>query len=420
MKTVFLGLFEVCGQYSALESGFKENGWNTIRVDLTDNHFAYRQTQDGGILFRLWELFWRLKSKEPRISLNKIIYKLICESLAFLCVVSICLRCDAVIFGYATKFFKGNWEFYLYKLFKVKTIFIFHGTDARPPYLSAKYRDISDSSLCEMASISLTNIQKIESHADYLVSSPTISQFFAKPYIHSHALGMMFDSEEMISVTKSKSENKFVRKIPRVVHCPSDPKIKGSVEIRAAVAKLKSEGVKFEYIEILNVAHKEVLEKLRDADLLIDCMNSDGPIGNIGMEAGFFSVPSLVSGNASDIFSMMPVKKHLPPSIYVEPENFYDELKRLINDHEYRQIAGDRIRTYIDTYISNAKIAKRYEQLITDDADEDWYLVPAMFSYCHGSLPYGEGIENMCRLSNKYSFESLQLDERFQTHIDNV
>ena len=99
MKTVFLGLFEVCGQYSALESGFKENGWNTIRVDLTDNNFAYRQTQNTGKIFSLWEFYWRLKSKEPRISLNKIIYKLICESLAFLCVVSICLWHDAPATG---------------------------------------------------------------------------------------------------------------------------------------------------------------------------------------------------------------------------------------------------------------------------------------------------------------------------------
>jgi hypothetical protein len=330
------------------------------------------------------------------------------------------LRCDAVILGYATKFFKGNWEFYLYKLFKVKTIFLFHGSDARPPYLAAKYRDISDSSLCEMASISLANIQKIESHADYMVSAPTISQFFAKPYIHAHALGMIFDSEEMVSVAKSKAENKIVRKIPRVVHCPSDPKIKGSAEIRAAVANLKSEGINFEYIEILNVAHKEVLERLRDADLLIDCMNSDGPLGTIGMEAGFFGVPSLVSGNASDIFSIPLVKKYLPPSIYVAPENFSDELKKLINDHEYRQKAGARISTYIHSYLSNAQIAKRYEKLISDDVDADWYLDPAMFSYCHGSLPCGEGIENMRRLSDKYAFESLRLDERFRTHIDHT
>ena len=127
-------------------------------------------------------------------------------------------------------------------------------------------------------------------------------------------------------------------------------------------------------------------------------------------------MPVLVSGNAGDIFSSESVK-HIPPSIYVEPAEFKEKLRELITNEEYRHIEGSRMYDYCHNFLSNDRIAARYEKLIFGAVDSSWYLDPNDFSYCHGSLPSGEGLETMSRLSEKYSFESLGLDERFRALV---
>ena len=415
---IFLGLYEVCGQYSGLEDDLNDLGWPTIRVDLTDNQFEYKKTDNLSKSFFLWQTIWKLKSKERNISLKKVFYKLICESLALICVLQICFTCKAAVFGYGDKFFKGSWEFFLYKIFNVKTIFLFHGSDSRPPYLSAKFDGVSDRELNDMTAKLVNKIQKIERFSNYIICAPTISQFLSKPYLHSYAVGTHFDVSE-IDVSESSHLKQFVdRKTVRVVHCPSNPEIKKTAEIREVISSLKNEGLDFEYIEINNASHKKILDTLKDADLLIDCFNSDSPIGVVGLEAGVFGVPSIVSGNADDIFSNFAVKKHLPPSIYVEPAIFKEELRKLITNQAYRQSEGKKIYNYLHDYILKGHVAKRYEQLFLDDANPEWFLDPKLFSYCHGSLPLGVGLENMQRLSDKYSFEALGLDNRFQKYLN--
>ena len=61
-KTVFLGLFEVCGQYSALEKGLEKIGWNVIRVDVSDTLFEFDKPTAKHRLFAAWQIIWLLKS----------------------------------------------------------------------------------------------------------------------------------------------------------------------------------------------------------------------------------------------------------------------------------------------------------------------------------------------------------------------
>jgi hypothetical protein len=415
-KTVFLGLFEVCGQYSALEKGLEKIGWNTIRVDVSDTLFEFAKPTAKNRLFAAWEMIWRLKSKEPKISIKKVIYKLVCETLAFFCVLYICLNCKAAIFGYGSKFFKGSWEFYLYKIFNVKTLFLFHGSDSEPPYLNVKFKDVDDDILVDMTQDFVRKLRQIEMHSDYTITAPTISQFLVKPFVNAHALGMQFDASAIDPVDCSVSSGHDDKRVC-VAYCPSAPKLKGADEIRAVVNALKSEGLVFEYIETFGEeTHENILKIISKVDLVIDAMNSNAPIGIVGLEAGFFGVPALVSGNAGDIFSAESVK-HMPPSIYVGPDEFKEKLRELIMNEEYRRLEGSKAYDYCRNFLSNDSIAARYEKLIFGAVDSSWYLDPNDFSYCHGSLPSGEGLETMSRLANKYTFEALGLDERFRALV---
>lgn len=69
-----------------------------------------------------------------------------------------------------------------------------------------------------------------------------------------------------------------------VLHAPSSPVIKGTQLVRAAVAKLQSEGFDFEYVELSGVAHEEVTAQLQRAHIVLNQFYAYVP-GVFGVEA---------------------------------------------------------------------------------------------------------------------------------------
>lgn len=69
-----------------------------------------------------------------------------------------------------------------------------------------------------------------------------------------------------------------------VVHAPSSPIIKGTQVVRAAVQRLKAEGYDFEYRELVDVPHAEVIASLREAHVVLNEFYAFVP-GVFGVEA---------------------------------------------------------------------------------------------------------------------------------------
>ena len=58
--------------------------------------------------------------------------------------------------------------------------------------------------------------------------------------------------------------------LPVVVHCPSNPALKGTAVIEQAVAALKRDGQEFVYRRVTGCSHEETLAAMRGADIVID------------------------------------------------------------------------------------------------------------------------------------------------------
>lgn len=72
---------------------------------------------------------------------------------------------------------------------------------------------------------------------------------------------------------------------PRVIlHAPSSPIIKGTQVVRAAIARLRSEGYEFDYRELQGVPHEEVLRQLGEAHIVLNEFFAFVP-GVFGVEA---------------------------------------------------------------------------------------------------------------------------------------
>ena len=84
--------------------------------------------------------------------------------------------------------------------------------------------------------------------------------------------------------------------IPVVVHCPSDPALKGTDMIEQAVEWLKrQEGQEFVYRRVSGCSHEETLAAMRAADIVIDQAQFPGLYCMVSIEAMALGRPVLAS-----------------------------------------------------------------------------------------------------------------------------
>lgn len=151
------------------------------------------------------------------------------------------------------------------------------------------------------------------------------------------------------------------KKIPLIVHVPSDKRIKGTEYVVKAINKLKEEyNFKFKLVHGLN--HKEAKNIYKKADIIIDQLL-------IGAH-GVFSVEAMAMGKPVICYIREDLKNKYPkelPIISANPDTIYNVLKVLIEDAKLRHELGEKGRAYVEKYHDARKIAgeliKVYESL---------------------------------------------------------
>ncbi|WP_345882552.1 hypothetical protein [Shewanella algae] len=147
-----------------------------------------------------------------------------------------------------------------------------------------------------------------------------------------------------------------------VLHGPSSPLIKGTPLVRAAVKKLKEEGYRFNYLELINVPHVKVIDSLKNAHVVLNEFYAFVP-GVFGLEAMACKCALLTSGTRS-IEGSLP--EGADSAWLVTPYwNIYENLKFILDnpvemkrqaqrgfEWSYRNylssISSKKMRDYID------------------------------------------------------------------------
>lgn len=249
---------------------------------------------------------------------------------------------------------------------KKKIIRFFTGSDIRSPKLSiefakkhhielmASYFDlISPKYLTDDYENYLQNLVRVSEKYCDIIFNAAVDQisYFSKPTMPF----LYFYPDERFCRNPEKFEN--ISKI-KVVHASSSPIIKGTQLVRAAVAKLKSENVDFEYIELIGVSNDVVLQELRSAHIVLNEFYALVP--------GLFGVEAMASYCALVTSADENYEKDLPQgsnNAWFVTRNYqvYDHLKILINDHEL-------IKTYAEEgfkwAINNAAISATGKKLL--------------------------------------------------------
>ena len=227
-----------------------------------------------------------------------------------------------------------------------KLIFIFVGSDVRHFNAFKMQYDVSNwnfpkSWTEETAHQKLQYIQRAEKYGDLIYSVPDQAGLQTKPYYHLQI---------PIEVEKIKFTNKR-RKIPRVLHLPSDPWKKGTDIIERVIAELKKEGLEFDFITRRDLSNKETLTLLQDIDIVVDEIVFHGP-GVLAFEAmaSGCAVATKYLSDSSECFR--------PPIVNIDASNIKEKLRALFSDYEFQQDLIVKGRKYVEENNDSSVVVK--------------------------------------------------------------
>lgn len=115
----------------------------------------------------------------------------------------------------------------------------------------------------------------------------------------------------------------------RIIHAPSNHKVKGTQFVRAAIDRLRADGRQFEYIELINVSNEEVLEALSHGHIALNQFFAFTP-GVFGIEAMAHGCVMLCSADRT-------IEPELPEGaneawVVTRGDQLYTNLKRLLDN----------------------------------------------------------------------------------------
>lgn len=291
---------------------------------------------------------------------------------------------DVIHWQYSTRlrdanYKSGNYDFDLLKLLKKPSIAQFHGSDFRDneywatvtPWWPESYGEENLKRFQKIAK----DTQKNFADADFIFALGHGLYPFVKPENRSRAIVMerAIELRHYVEIKPYKQSGKVT-----IVHGPSNPSVKGTKYILAAVENLKKE-FDFDFILVENCEHDEVLDALEKADIVIDQL--------IAGDYGLFAVEGMNAG-AAVVANVVPMLREVyPPDLPViqaDPNTIEGVLRRLLSHPEEVILQGSKGPEYanrvhechaalgpiLDAYLfaakrkGNKKVEKKIEYFI--------------------------------------------------------
>ena len=143
--------------------------------------------------------------------------------------------------------------------------------------------------------------------------------------------------------------------IPIIIHIPTHREFKGTKYIEAAIERLKTEGLSFDFRLLNNnITQQQVKYEIAKADIVVDQIRA-GCHGVTAVE-GMASGKPTVCYIRDDLIDKYPSDL---PLVNANPDTIYDKLKELIQDSEMRREIGMKSRKYVEKYHSLDVIGPR-------------------------------------------------------------
>lgn len=146
------------------------------------------------------------------------------------------------------------------------------------------------------------------------------------------------------------------RRVPKIVHAPSDSSIKGTPHILAALEKLRKD-FEFELILVQGKTHAEALKIYRSADIAIDQILA-GWYGGVSVELMAIGKPVMCYLRESD-FQFVP-KKMLAdlPIRNIRPDHLVEDIAQVLEKQNEWRKWGIASRRFVERWHNPETLAK--------------------------------------------------------------
>lgn len=151
----------------------------------------------------------------------------------------------------------------------------------------------------------------------------------------------------------SYSPPERLQRPPVLLHVPTEPHVKGTEQIVAAVERLQAEGLRFEFKMVRKLTQKEFYRELAQCDIYIDELRC----GSHGVTA----VEAMASGKPTITYIRPDLVEKYPaemPLVNANPDTIADVLRNLIEDDASRADISLRSRQYAEKYHDSKVVAR--------------------------------------------------------------
>lgn len=379
---IFVGLTEIAGFYGNLAAGLRAAGARATFVDLARHPFGYPPGDQR------WPVRLARRTYQRRLEATSgfvgriIIWRLIYAMARLALLVWALRRHDVFIFGSRTSFFQLR-ELPVLRWLGKQVVFVFTGSDARPPYVDgadmdpAYGRSIED--CIRLARVKKRQITEIERWSTTVVGHPLYLHFCERPAASFEVLGL---AQPLLAAYPALVPEPPEPPI-RILHSPSNPFVKGSELVRAAVNRLVGEGLPLELIEMRNLPNSLVHEQLQTCHFVIDQVYSDVPMSAFSAEAARYGKPAVVGSYGWDEIARLIPEGHRAPVEGCHPDGIESAVRRLATDSAHRRRLGLAARRFVEEWAGEA-VARRYLRLLAGERPSGWMADPSAVRYVSG------------------------------------
>lgn len=420
-EKIYIGPTEVAGFYRNLTLGMRECGFDCDFITFDEHPFQYGGESYVPILINVSQWLTRFSRKRSSLFLKALVGGVV-EILNICWGVYAIFKYDVFIFSFGRSFSRLNLDLFLIKILRKKIIAnVFHGSEARPPYINGANQDYNGGEpsiyyLRFLAWYISFRIRVIEKCATVIVGSPfSSSQYLSGRFVNYFFLGLPNSHCDDVGENSDFISKGFVgeRSAVRILHSPSHPAAKGTPKILEAINNLRGKGYSIEFELIHGCSHDEVIREIKKCDFVVDQVYSDTPMAGFAAEAGWYGKPAIVCGYGFDYLKQFVPKMVYPPSKASKPDELERVMEYMIVDSLAREFLGRRAQRFVREKWGSKVVAERYIRIINEEIPGSWWIESESVNYLYGiGQSKGKSKETIRRLVAKFGVKSLMLSHR--------
>jgi hypothetical protein len=377
-RRVLVGTREIAGQNHELAGAWRQLGAKAYAVVRQANPYYDDHEYD---LILDWTLpLPRLLDEPatPLVSVPRIVTRAVTSGARRAALWPFLASFDTYVFLWGKSLAADNRDLPLLRAMDKKIICVFLGSDVRHWSAAEPARHLwgieAYSAYRDEVALDprLRTLRMAELYADAIFMQPSFAELALRPYHHLY-----------LAVDTTAIEPSIPgREVPRIVHAPSRAALKGTDEILVTLDRLREEGVPFELRLLQGRPNAEVLQELREADVLVDELR-ESMYGMLALEA-MASGCAVAGGNHAGVVPLPAERPVLP----ITPDTVLEQLRRLLTDRELRLSLARAGPGFVAAHHAPAVVARGMDAAV-NGADPDYW--PGFFAHRY-RLPEAERI----------------------------